>query len=269
MAAYISAQRSYLPLINPNLEHAFPDLTFIELTHHPNLVSLDHISHSFGDQKVLDDISINLKKEYITAILGKSGSGKSTILQMINGMIRPDHGQVKLNGTLLDYKNIHSQRLQIGYVVQQVGLFPHMSVGENIRLLGKIAKKPTTDIEKRVKVLMDMVQLPISHLDKYPYQLSGGEQQRAGLCRAMLLQPPLLLMDEPFASLDHATTQGIYKHLLEIQQKESRTVVLVTHDWEEAIRLADAFVWIAEGKIKATGDKAMLVEMKNVYQASL
>ena len=239
------------------------------MTDHPSLVSLDHISHSFGDQKVLDNISINLKKERITAILGKSGSGKSTILQIINGMIRPDQGQVTLDGNSLDYKNIHAQRLQIGYVVQQVGLFPHMSVGENIRLLGKISNKPPAEIEERVRVLMDMVQLPLSHLDKYPYQLSGGEQQRAGLCRAMLLQPALLLMDEPFASLDHATKQGIYYHLLEIQKRESRTIAIVTHDWEEAIKLADDFVWIAKGKVNEAGDKAKLMKMKNIYLAAL
>lgn len=239
------------------------------MTDRPNLVSLDHISHSFGDQKVLDDISINLKKERVTAILGKSGSGKSTILQIINGMIRPDQGQVKLNDKLLDYRNIYSQRLQIGYVVQQVGLFPHMSVGENIRLLGKISNKPAPEIEDRVRLLMDMVQLPISHLEKYPYQLSGGEQQRAGLCRAMLLQPPLLLMDEPFASLDHGTKQGIYDHLLEIQERESRTIAIVTHDWEEAIKLADDFVWVAKGKVQEAGDKAKLIKMKNTYLATL
>jgi osmoprotectant transport system ATP-binding protein len=239
------------------------------LTDRPNLVALDHISHSFGDQKVLDDITIGLKEARITAILGKSGSGKSTLLQMINGMIYPDQGQVTLAGKPLDYKNIYSQRLQIGYVVQQVGLFPHMSVGDNIRLLAKISHKPAPEIEERVRVLMDMVQLPLSDLHKYPYQLSGGEQQRAGLCRAMLLQPPLLLMDEPFASLDYATKQVIYDHLLAIQQKESRTIALVTHDWEEAIKLADDFVWVAKGRVQEAGDKAKLVAMKNTYLAAL
>lgn len=239
------------------------------MTDHPNLVALDDISHSFGTQKVLDDISVYLKKQRITAILGKSGSGKSTLLQLINGMIRPDQGQVTLGGKPLDYRNIYSQRLQIGYVVQQVGLFPHMSVGDNIRLLGQISDKPALEVKARIRILMDMVQLPLSHLEKYPYQLSGGEQQRAGLCRAMLLQPPLLLMDEPFASLDHATKQGIYHHLLEIQDRESRTIAIVTHDWEEAIKLADDFVWIAKGKVKETGDKAKLVEMKNIYLAAL
>lgn len=234
-----------------------------ESTENPNLVELRRISHSFGDQKVLEDLHLCLKKNRITAILGKSGSGKSTLLQIINGMIQPNIGQVMLNDKPLDYKNIHTQRLQIGYVVQQVGLFPHMSVGDNIRLLGKISKKPAHEITERIRTLMDMVRLPLSYLDKYPHQLSGGEQQRAGLCRAMLLRPPLLLMDEPFASLDHATKQGIYHHLLEIQKKENRTIAIVTHDWEEAIKLADDFIWIAEGKIREAGDKAKLAKMKN------
>lgn len=239
------------------------------MTEHPHLVELRQISHSFGSQKVLDDISIGLQQNSITAILGKSGSGKSTLIQVINGMIYPDEGEVLFNGRPLDYKNIHAQRLQMGYVVQQVGLFPHMTIAENIGLLGKIRAKPAHEISERTKTLMDMVGLPLTYLPKFPYQLSGGEQQRVGLCRAMLLQPPLLLMDEPFASLDYATKQGIYGHLLAIQEKESRTIALVTHDWEEAIKLADDFLWIANGKVKETGDKAKLSEMKSTYLNAL
>lgn len=239
------------------------------MAEHPNLAELRQVSHSFGAQKVLDDITITLKQNTITAILGKSGSGKSTLLQVINGMIHPDAGEVFFNGHPLDYKNIQAQRLQMGYVVQQVGLFPHMTISENISLLGKIKAKPAPELTERIKTLMDMVGLPLTYLRKFPYQLSGGEQQRVGLCRAMLLQPPLLLMDEPFASLDYATKQGIYGHLLTIQQKESRTIALVTHDWEEAIRLADDFIWIANGKVKEAGDKAMLKEMKSTYLSTL
>jgi len=234
-----------------------------------SLVALQQISHTFGNQKVLDDISANLTEKRICAILGKSGSGKSTLLRVINGMIRPDFGQVWFSGKPLDYENIFLLRLKIGYVVQQVGLFPHMTVQENIELLGKIAHKPVQEVNTRIKVLMDMVGLPTSYLSKYPHQLSGGEQQRVGLCRAMLLQPPLLLMDEPFASLDYATKQAIYQHLLDIQDQESRTIALVTHDWEEAIRLADDFIWMAQGRIKASGDKTKLVEMKNTYLKTL
>ena len=230
-----------------------------------NLVELNHITHSFGDHRVLSDVSIHFKMDSITAILGKSGSGKSTILRIINGMIQPNAGNVIFQGKPLDYNNIYSLRLQIGYVVQNVGLFPHMTIRRNIELLGMVSKKPRHEIENRIKELMEMVQLPSSYLDKYPHQLSGGEQQRAGLCRAMLLRPSLLLMDEPFASLDHETKQGIYHHLLDIQNKENRTIVIVTHDWEESIKLADYFIWIADGKIKANGDKKALIALKKTY----
>jgi osmoprotectant transport system ATP-binding protein len=234
-----------------------------------NSVEVQRITQVFGNHTVLSDVSVAFEKNSITAILGKSGSGKSTLLQIINGMIRPSKGKVILEGQPLDYENIHALRLQMGYVVQQVGLFPHMTVRDNIELLGKISKKPTAEIQKRVEELMDMVNLPLSYLDKYPHQLSGGEQQRAGLCRAMLLRPSLLLMDEPFASLDVGTKQGIYQHLLEIQKKEKRSVVLVTHDWDESILLADNFIWIAEGKIKARGEKSELGELKNTYMSEL
>lgn len=234
-----------------------------------NLVELSHITHAFGNHPVLSDVTLSFRKNSITSILGKSGSGKSTLLQIINGMIRPLNGTVVLDGNFLDHENIHALRLQIGYVVQHVGLFPHMTIRDNINLLGKISKKPKDEIQKRVVELMEMVRLPLSHLDKYPYQLSGGEQQRAGLCRAMLLRPSLLLMDEPFASLDYGTKQGIYQHLLEIQKKERRTIIIVTHDWEESLKLADHFLWIADGKIKAAGDKAELSDLKSTYLSEL
>jgi osmoprotectant transport system ATP-binding protein len=117
--------------------------------------------------------------------------------------------------------------------------------------------------------LMDMVNLSPSYLKKFPHELSGGEQQRAGLCRAMLLNPSLLLMDEPFASLDYGTKYKIYSHLLDIQKKESRTIILVTHDWDEALKLADYFIWIDEGKIREHGDKAYLEQIKSEYFSEL
>lgn len=233
------------------------------------LVELNHITHSFGERKVLSDVSVSFKKNSITAILGKSGSGKSTLLQIINGMIRPLEGNVFFKGIPLAYDHIHKLRLQMGYVVQQVGLFPHMTIRDNISLLGKISKQPKNEIQPRVEELMDMVRLPLSYLEKYPHQLSGGEQQRTGLCRAMLLRPPLLLMDEPFASLDYGTKQGIYHHLLDIQKKESRTIVIVTHDWEESVKLADHFLWIADGKIRANVGKTEWTEMKGAYLSEL
>ncbi len=234
-----------------------------------SLVELDHITHAFGDREVLSDVSIAFKKDSITAVLGKSGSGKSTLLQIINGMVHPSQGNVFFKGQPLAYEYIHTLRLQMGYVVQQVGLFPHLTILENIGLLGRISKIPEQEIHKRVKELMDMVRLPAVYLGKYPHELSGGEQQRAGLCRAMLLRPPLLLMDEPFASLDYSTKQGIYDYLLDIQRKESRTIILVTHDWEESVKLADHFAWLSDGKIKKTIDKSVWESMKSDYLSEL
>jgi osmoprotectant transport system ATP-binding protein len=226
------------------------------ITRHP--IELAQVTHRFSDKPVLSAISLSFLPEKITAILGKSGSGKSTLLQIINGMIIPDAGQVKIFGEPIAYYNIHSLRLQMGYVVQQIGLFPHLTIEQNITLLGRVTHKPAEAIRKRVQYLMEMVQLPLIHLEKYPHQLSGGEQQRAGLCRAMLLEPPVLLMDEPFASLDDETKHGIYQHLLAIQKNEPRTIVMVSHDWEEAITLADQFVWLQDGAVKASGDKMEL-----------
>ncbi|MDZ7646538.1 MAG: ATP-binding cassette domain-containing protein [Cytophagales bacterium] len=112
---------------------------------------------------------------------------------------------------------------------------------------------------------MDLVQLPLTYLKKYPHELSGGEQQRVGLCRAMFLNPPILLMDEPFASLDYETKAGIYQHLMEIQKTEPRTIILVTHDWDEAVKLSDHFIWLEQGALKAQGDRTELLVAKALY----
>lgn len=232
--------------------------------------AIDIFNVSFGyrpDHDIFNRVNVSIPASAITAIIGKSGSGKSTLLQIINGMLRIYEGEIRLHGRPIEYRKIHALRLQIGYVVQGVGLFPHMTISENICILGKIAKKPKLEIMDRVEALMEMVQLPLSYLKGYPHELSGGEQQRVGLCRALLLKPPIVLMDEPFASLDGKTKKGIYHHLLQIQKKERRTIVLVTHDWEETAALADHFIWIEDGKVKARGDKSALAELKDTYFA--
>ncbi len=228
-------------------------------------LELTSIKHSFGSKPVLANISIDFEDEKVTAILGKSGSGKTTLLQIVNGMIKPDSGQVKLFGESIQYDNIHALRLKLGYVVQQVALFPHLTIQSNITLLGKITKMNSQEMNRRVLQLIEMMQLSPGCLSQFPHQLSGGEQQRVGLCRAMFLNPPVLLMDEPFASLDYETKRAIHKHLLMIQQTEPRTIILITHDWEEALTLADRFIWMKDGAIKEQGDKAMLEKLKSSY----
>jgi len=230
-----------------------------------NVIELKHITQSFQDKTVLTDLSINFTKGNVTALLGKSGSGKSTLLQIINGMITPQEGEVKVLGKYFDYKKASEIRLQIGYVVQQVGLFPHLTIFENICLLGRITKQSQNLITERTHFLIDAVQLSHNYLKKYPHQLSGGEQQRVGLCRALFLNPPLLLMDEPFASLDYTTRTGIYNYFKILQETEPCSVIIVTHQFEEAELWADDFIWLENGKIKHQGSKADFSIIKTDY----
>ena len=239
------------------------------MTEIENVIRFANISHAYGSKTVLSQIDLSFKKLTTTAILGKSGSGKSTLLQLINGLIRPTHGDLFLFGEKIEYRHITALRRKIGYVVQQVGLFPHMTIYDNISLLGRVSHAPRPHMHARIDTLLDMVQLPKAYLKKYPHELSGGEQQRAGLCRAMLLEPPVLLLDEPFASLDIGTKRNIYDHLIQIQISEPRTVVLVTHDWEEAEILADCFVWLENGEVKDNGFKDELLRIKSSYSATL
>ena len=232
-----------------------------------NPIELKELYQTFGQNEVLSNISVNFKTESVTALLGKSGSGKSTLLQLINGMIKPSSGSVAVFGNPFDYKKASQIRLKMGYVVQQVGLFPHLNLFDNISLLGKITKMHKEQIKNRVESLMDTVQLPHSYLKKFPHELSGGEQQRAGLCRALFLKPQVLLMDEPFAALDYATKNSIYDYFLLLQKSEPCTVIIVTHDWDEAVRLADEYVWLENGKVKSKGTKNELSLIRNEYQS--
>ena len=213
------------------------------------------VSQRYFKDVVLNNLSFEIEENLITAIIGKSGGGKSTLLQIINGLVVPAEGEVFVFGDKLDYNRIYETRLKIGYAVQGTGLFPHMTVYRNISLRGKIAKRPKDEIDSRIDFLLKLVDLPSEFLTKYPYQLSGGEQQRVGLCRAMLLNPPLFLLDEPFAALDPSTKHEIHKELLKIQGMEPRTIVMVTHDLAEALKLADKIMVLHGGVIQQYGTK--------------
>ena len=234
-----------------------------------NALDLLNVSQTYQQNKeVLSDVTLSFSTANVTALLGKSGSGKSTLLQLINGILKPSKGTVRVFGQDFDYTKANLIRLKMGYVVQQVGLFPHLTIYDNISLLGKITKMPPNDIKNRVHSLLETVQLPISYCEKYPHELSGGEAQRAGLCRALFLKPSILLMDEPFAALDYATKNALYNYFLVLQQSEPCTVILVTHDWNEAMTLADEYVWLETGKIKNKGTKDQLVLIQSDYQSA-
>lgn len=226
-----------------------------------SLISFRNVSHNYGAHKALDNVSFDITDKKITVILGKSGSGKSTILQVINGLIIPTSGKVNVFSEPLNYSKIVKTRLKIGYSVQGTGLFPHMTIYNNIALLGRITGQLRHDTERRVDYLMSLVNLKPDFKTKYPYQLSGGEQQRVGICRAMLLNPPIFLLDEAFGALDNETRSEIHSELLHMQNVEPRTIVLVTHDIPEAMKLADDLMIVEAGVIKHFGSKEEVLKV--------
>ena len=217
------------------------------------VVDLQQVSKTIAGQKILKNISVSFKEKQITAILGHSGAGKSTLLRLLNGLEKPTSGQVKLFAQDIAAQNLIQLRRKIGYSVQGVGLFPHLTIRQNIGLLADICKKPATEIEQRIEQLLGLVGLPTDYLGRYPVQLSGGEQQRVGLCRAMMLNPPLFLLDEAFGALDGKTKSEIHSNLLAIQKVEPRTIIMVTHDVAEARRLADWALVLAKGQVTFDG----------------
>jgi osmoprotectant transport system ATP-binding protein len=225
-----------------------------------SLIQFNNVSHYYGTAIAIDNLSFEIEDLKITAIIGKSGSGKSTLLQIINGLIKPSKGEVIVFGKPLDYSDINKIRLKIGYSVQGTGLFPHMTIYNNIAMLGIITNESKHDIERRIDTLMSFVNLPPSFKTKYPYQLSGGEQQRVGVCRAMLLSPPIFLLDEAFAALDPETKNEIHNELLEMQKAEPRTIVLVTHDLNEAVKLADNIMILESGIIRQYAAKKEVLD---------
>ena len=220
-----------------------------------NPIIFKNITHSYDKVSVISNFSLEIEENLITSIIGKSGAGKSTLLQMINGLILPDDGDVIIFGEKINYKQIQELRLNIGYSVQGTGLFPHMNVYDNISLPAKIRKNDSNEIDKRIDVLMELVGLSEDFKSKYPYQLSGGEQQRVGICRAMLLNPKIFLLDEAFGALDSITRHEIHKELLKLQKFEPRTIVMVTHDLQEALYLSDKILILDKGKIQQYGSK--------------
>lgn len=223
-------------------------------------IIFNNISHFYGSKVAVKGLSFEFEDGKITAILGKSGSGKSTLLQIINGLIKPSEGNVSIFGEKLNYKELSKVRLKIGYSVQGTGLFPHMSIYDNITILGRITGVSKHDIERRTNTLMSFVNLPPEYKTKYPYQLSGGEQQRAGICRAMLLNPPVFLLDEAFGALDDETKSEIHNEFLLMQKAEPRTVVLVTHDIDEAFKLADNIILMENGEIIQHAPKSEVIQ---------
>ncbi len=218
-----------------------------------NCVEFESVFKSFDETPVLEDITLELPGDVTTAVVGESGSGKSTLLEHINGLLRPDSGNVRVFGQAVAYDQLVEFRRRIGYAVQSVGLFPHLTVFDNIALLARLEAWSEDKIHERIRELFSLLELPDGIERRYPHSLSGGQQQRVGLCRAMMLRPPLLLLDEPFSGVDPITRVAIHEEFLRLQQQEPVSVVLVTHDTKEAVLLAHFLVIIHKGRIMQTG----------------
>jgi osmoprotectant transport system ATP-binding protein len=223
-------------------------------------IELDHVTKVYGSETALHDISLTFQENITTAVVGTSGSGKSTLLQLINGLARPDKGQVSVFGEPVDHRRLPELRLRIGYAVQGTGLFPHLTVEQNIALLAKLSDWKPDQIRARAEELMRLVNLPLSLRGRYPHELSGGQQQRVGLCRAMMLNPKIFLLDEAFGALDPITRNEIHHEFLHLQESEARTIVLVTHDLREALKLAQWIIILDRGHLMQYGTGQEILE---------
>ena len=219
----------------------------------PGIIQFHQIAKRYGPTTVLEGIDLGIERGSITALIGASGSGKSTLLQMINGLLRPDSGRVEVFGEPVPYENSSAFRRRIGYAVQGTGLFPHLRVAGNIGLLGRLEGWEPTRLAARIEELMRMMGLASELERRYPHQLSGGQQQRVGICRALLLHPELLLLDEPFSGVDPLTRAEIHSRFKALLRAEPATVLLVTHDIHEAVKLASDLIVLDAGRVLQAG----------------
>ena len=214
------------------------------------MIELKDVTKKYAGQTAVDSLSVQLNEGEITVIIGPSGCGKTTTLRMINRLITPGSGVIMVEGEDVKAHNVESLRRRIGYVIQNVGLFPHMTVSKNIGTVPRLLGWSKEDRKKRVDELLELVGLkPEDYKYKYPRQLSGGEAQRIGVARALAANPPILLMDEPFGAVDHLHREILQGEFLKIQKKLKKTVVFVTHDLDEAIRMADKILVMKDGRV--------------------
>ncbi|MBC7763521.1 MAG: ATP-binding cassette domain-containing protein [Candidatus Saccharibacteria bacterium] len=205
-------------------------------------ITLSHVTKHYGgtSQAAVDDISLTMPAGKVTVFVGPSGCGKTTTLRMLNRLVEPTSGTIMIGGKDTSTYPPDVLRRHIGYVIQRVGLLPHLTVGENIGVVPRLLKWPKKRVKERVDYLLDMVGLePSQYFDRSPSQLSGGQQQRVGVARALAADPPVLLMDEPFGAVDPVTRAKLQNELLRIQAEVQKTVVFVTHDIDEALLLGD------------------------------
>ncbi|EKJ0745358.1 betaine/proline/choline family ABC transporter ATP-binding protein [Enterococcus faecalis] len=214
------------------------------------MIEFQHVSKFYKGGKVaVDDINLSFDKGEFICFIGTSGSGKTTSMRMLNRMTDPSKGKILIDGQDIQKINPVELRRQIGYVIQNIGLMPHMTIRENIVLVPKLLKVPVEECNKIAEKMIDLVELPREMLDRYPNELSGGQQQRIGVVRALAANQDIILMDEPFGALDPITRDSLQDLVKDLQERLGKTIVFVTHDMDEALKLANKIAIMSEGKV--------------------
>ncbi|MDT2735978.1 ABC transporter ATP-binding protein [Enterococcus pseudoavium] len=214
------------------------------------MIEFDHVSKIYNGNKVaVEDVTLSFDKGEFICLIGTSGSGKTTTMRMINRMIDPTKGTITINGEDIQKKNPVELRRQIGYVIQNIGLMPHMTIRDNITLVQRLLKVDKEEQNKTAEKMIDLVELPREMLDRYPHELSGGQQQRIGVVRALAADQDIILMDEPFGALDPITRDSLQDLVKDLQERLGKTIIFVTHDMDEALKLANRIAIMDNGKV--------------------
>ena len=223
------------------------------------MIQFEHINKYYGKNLILNDLNFTIPDGQFVVLIGPSGCGKTTTLKTINRLIEPDSGHIYVDGQDITKTDKVQLRRHIGYVIQQIGLFPNMTVAENICVVPKLLKYDKAKCEQIVNDMLKLVGME-AHRNKYPAELSGGQQQRIGVLRALAASPPIVLMDEPFGALDPQTREILQDEVKKIQQKLGKTVIFVTHDMDEAIKLADIIIFMDGGKVAQMASPEEMLE---------
>ena len=219
-------------------------------------IVFDHVTKRYPgrERAAVDDLSLTIPAGEICVLVGPSGAGKTTAMKMVNRLIDYDEGDIRIDGTSIRDQDVTQLRRRIGYVIQQVGLFPHMTIADNVATVPRLLGWPRDRRRARVAELLELVGLEATDAKRYPAQLSGGQRQRVGLARALAADPPLMLMDEPFGALDPITRDRLQLEFLRLHDEVQKTVIFVTHDIDEAIKLGDRIAIMREGGVLAQYD---------------